>query len=495
VTGTTYTVTASDNLQTAINNASLGDEIVIDAGTTWTGPITLPDKGAGSDFILIRSANLSSLTAGVRVGPSDASNMAKIEAGNSTNEYAIACATNAHHYWFAGIEICQNVGVATYNLIDQNIDNHHMRYDRCYIHADDAYTHYCVRGGNFSGVNIAVFDSYLYGFWANGQDTQAFWATKGDTFLIHNCQLTAAGESIMFGGTNGYAEDEMPSDITITKNYFFKPLSWQHGMPTWDGVTRTQKNHLELKLGIRVLIECNDFINWWLGDAGQRYAIVFKSTNQGPAKTEPYAVTKHITFRYNYLQGLGGGIQFATTGGSTPTSDALVEHNLLVDMALSQDWSQPGRSEPSVPRIIQILHIHPNVTIRNNTAFMKRANDSTGLWVDTGPQTNFKFNDNILSQGVYGILGSSRAANTVLTELLPTAEFKNNIFIDGPLSSLVSPAENTSFPASIAAVGFENYIEAGGGDYSLAAGSAYKGAGSDGNDPGVNFTLYNAARA
>ncbi len=69
-TGNTITVNAGGNLQTAINNAQPGDTIVLQAGATFTGTFTLPNKGTSTQWIYIRSSAYLSLPApGNRVYP------------------------------------------------------------------------------------------------------------------------------------------------------------------------------------------------------------------------------------------------------------------------------------------------------------------------------------------------------------------------------------------------------------------------------------------
>src|SRR6267378_7524586 len=76
--GNTIVVNAGGNLQTAINNAVPGDTIVLQAGATFTGPFTLPNK-VGSGWIYIQSSAYASLPPpGSRVSIADATNMPKI---------------------------------------------------------------------------------------------------------------------------------------------------------------------------------------------------------------------------------------------------------------------------------------------------------------------------------------------------------------------------------------------------------------------------------
>src|SRR6266480_1030675 len=72
--GQTIAVNSGGNLQTAINNAQLGDTIVVQAGSTFTGNFTLLD---------------SSL-------------MPKIVSNSSI--YALSTTNGAHHYRFIGVE-------------------------------------------------------------------------------------------------------------------------------------------------------------------------------------------------------------------------------------------------------------------------------------------------------------------------------------------------------------------------------------------------------
>src|SRR6185295_1307938 len=58
VSDSTIQVKAGGDLQAAINNARYGDVIVLEAGATYKGPITLPFKeGASDQYITITTSN------------------------------------------------------------------------------------------------------------------------------------------------------------------------------------------------------------------------------------------------------------------------------------------------------------------------------------------------------------------------------------------------------------------------------------------------------
>src|SRR4051812_37822941 len=65
---TTFPPSPATAFQSAINSSQLGDTIVLQAGTTYTGWFTLPNKTTGSGWVTITSSALASLpAAGVRV--------------------------------------------------------------------------------------------------------------------------------------------------------------------------------------------------------------------------------------------------------------------------------------------------------------------------------------------------------------------------------------------------------------------------------------------
>src|SRR5262245_44517779 len=150
--GTTIRVAAGGDLQAALNSARLGDVIELEAGATWFGTFTLPNKTDGSGWIVVRTSAYAQLPPpGTRVGPEHAPLMAHIVA---VPAYAAAIATTegAHHYRFVGIEVTAQdelaPGVASGALIvlegsssGSNRQNslaqvpHHLIFDRCYVHA------------------------------------------------------------------------------------------------------------------------------------------------------------------------------------------------------------------------------------------------------------------------------------------------------------------------------------------------------------------------
>src|SRR2546421_10501496 len=98
----TISVHQNDNLQNILNNvAKPGDTLILDAGATFNGTITLPNKG-GTSFITIQSSGVSSLPDGQGVKPSDVSHMATII--SPPLQPALKTAEGASFYKLIGIE-------------------------------------------------------------------------------------------------------------------------------------------------------------------------------------------------------------------------------------------------------------------------------------------------------------------------------------------------------------------------------------------------------
>src|SRR5207245_8966262 len=102
-TGPTITVPAGGDFQAALNAAPLNSVIVLQAGATYSGNFTLPNK-TGTGWIYIQSSALSSLPApGTRISPAQAGLMPKIL--DTSGNPALQTATAAHHYRFVRIAI------------------------------------------------------------------------------------------------------------------------------------------------------------------------------------------------------------------------------------------------------------------------------------------------------------------------------------------------------------------------------------------------------
>ncbi len=480
--GNTITVNAGGNLQAALNNAQLGDTIVLQAGATFTGPFTLPNKTTGAGWIYVRSSALASLPApGTRVSPTDAANMPKIVVSDQVGA-TLQTSAGAHHFRFTGIEFKPVAGKFVYTLIDiggatsvlSNLPTD-ITFDRCYIHGDP--TVGGRRGVAMNGVAVAVVDSYVADFKEVGADTQALWTynSPGPLKIVNN-YLEASGENFMAGGADPAIANLVPSDIEIRRNHFLKPLAWI-GSP-W-----LVKNLLEFKNAQRVLVEGNVLENNW--PAGQN-GFGFLITPRNQDGNAPWSATRDITVRYNKLLNVGQGMNISGRDGNYPSQETqrvLVENNLVV----------VTRLQNADGRIFQVIAGPLDLTIRHNTALITVAGGTTAFVENVPAAASFDFRDNLLTNGVYGFLGTGTGPGTpTLTAYFSNYTFSKNAFIGPFTGGMGTYPAGTLFPAGPTAVGFVDYA---GGNYRLSPASPYKSAATDGKDLGADLDALDAAIA
>jgi hypothetical protein len=477
--GKTLTVAAGGNLQTALDQAELGDTIVLEAGATFTGRFTLPNKTTGSGWIYVVTSKLTSLpAAGQRVGPNDAVNMPKIVSKAYDN--AVVTIANSHHFRFVGIEFTPVAGARVYELVAiGNQDTspatlaHHIVFDRCYVHGDPTVNDR--RGIQMDGAYVAVVDSYLSDFQEEGADTQGLWAhnTTGPLQIRDN-YIEAAGENVMFGGADSREAALVPADIEISNNYFFKPLSL---IPT----KYTMKNLLEFKAAQRVVVTGNTFENN-PAKAQNGFAILITPRNQGG--TAPWSVTSDIAITGNTLINVGSGFNVLGRDNLQPsllTERILIRDNLVGVTGLN---GADGRG-------FQFLGGGNDYTVDHNT-LINSAPSSTVAFAESKSNkiSNFVFTNNLAALTTWGFFGSGVGEGTrPLDSYFSAWTFSKNVLVGRPAGSY--PAGNF-FPTGVAAVGFANYA---GGNYLLAADSPYKSAATDGTAIGVDFSSVPAANS
>jgi hypothetical protein len=474
-TGATLTVAAGGDLQAALNQAQLGDTIVLQAAATFTGPFHLPNKTTGSGWIYVVSSNLASLPPpGQRVGPNDAVNMPKIVSLAYNN--ALATIAGSHHLRFVGIEFQPVAGAAeVYQLIAIGNSDvspatlpHHIVFDRCYVHGEPSANDR--RGIEMDGAYVAVIDSYISDFQESGTDAQGLWAynTTGPLQIRDN-YIEGATENVMFGGADSRAASLVPADIEIRNNYFFKPLSLI-------GTRFPTKNLLEFNAAQRVLVTGNTFQNNPMG--GQNgFAILLTPRNQ--SGTAPWSVTSDIAITNNTLINVGSG--FNILGHDAPnksqlTARVLIRNNVLGVTGLN---GADGRS-------FEVLSGGSDYTIDHNTIVnsspASAASDLMFAESASSKVSNFTFTNNLATHSNYGFYGNAVGQGTpALNASFTSWVFAKNVIVGAPTGSYPS---GNFFPSSIAEVGFMSP----GSDYSLAPGSPYKGAATDGTDIGANLS-------
>jgi len=272
-------------LQADINAAACGDTVQVLAGAVITGIVNLPAKGCdNAHWIWIISTGMSNINfpgEGVRMTPcwSGVASIPnrpaytcpspqvltfKIVTTTASNGFK---SNSGDHYRIIGAEITRvtTAGVPIYNLVDlssSGTQTSEIIWDRDWFHgvnqdghfpqtvSTDTSTTRAIYLGQSN--HIAIINNYFSDFYdnsaasANGQtDAQCIGGGFGSATLsgwgiykIVNNHCEASGEGILLGGSNGPAltpsgctilvncNFDVPSDLEVRRNYFFKPQSW-----------------------------------------------------------------------------------------------------------------------------------------------------------------------------------------------------------------------------------------------------------------------------
>ena len=506
------TVQACINAAAALTGASgnLNHEVIITAGSSFTGPLNLATRGVGSTgWIIIRSSGSGSLPEGTRVSPASASSMAKIIVDGSGAQRAIQARDNAHHYWMIGLEVQTATSGANQNMVDTGGDDsvsnrtttHHFMIDRCYIHGTP--TSQVVRGVTINAYQgyTGVIDSHIADIHKSGADSQAVWTFYNPgPILIQNNFLEAGSENIMFGGVSTLDASVIPADITIVRNTISKQAAWKNqGSPNnW-----VLKALIEFKFGKRILVEGNRMMGSWTPDACSACDVggfSFRLTVRNDDNSSPYVVLEDLTIRHNKISDVAGQYNLTASDGvfTTGTSKRIHIHNNLW-----YDMSQDGGT--SFDEIWGTGFTAPGTdyTMEHNTIVQNSTSKGHFVAIDSGGNfQRYSCRNNIFSThggSSFSVTDENSGSTQIFNKTALDFMFQSNYIYTN--NAIVNPSGAQSgggglpgnfWPASFTAVQFVNIA---GDDYHLAPGSPYKNAGSDGKDLGADIDALEAALA
>jgi hypothetical protein len=544
--GTIINVNSGGSLQGALNQASCGDTIELQAGATFSGLIKVPAKNCdNSHWIIIRTsspdsvlpaegqratpcyAGVASLTGRPQYICANPKNvMAKVQMPN-TNDGPFLLLPGANFYRFLGLEITRPAGVSgSARLITAQGTADHIVVDRSWLHGalqDETRSGIVLNGMT----NVAIVDSYFSDFHCisgTGTCTDAHAISGGNSdtqdgpYKIQDNFLEASSEAILFGGG---AATFSPSDIQIIGNHFWKPWQWMPGSPDFVGAANGHafvvKNHLELKNAVRVLVEGNLMENNWGGFSQNGYGILLTPRNQ-PTKGGkgpyicPLCQVTDITIRYSHISHAGGGIVMATiedipAGGKGAPALAGTRwsiHDIVLD-DLNKKYDGGGTAF----ELNNAWSKNPlnTVTINHVTAFPDTAGHMMIVGNPKGAALMYGlvFTNNLIVTGLHPVWGanggvgdcaSSGVPITIIVNCFTTSNFSNNALITPPAA--YPPARwpiHNMFAATIEDVSFATFNDANNGDYELQPNSPYKNKGTDGKDLGADIAALNAALA
>jgi len=236
----------------------------------------------------------------------------------------------------------------------------------------------------------------------------------------------------------------------------------------------TIKNLLEFKAAKRVLVTGNIFQNNPLS-AQSGFAILITPRNQNG--NAPWSITSDIEIAGNTLINVGSGFNIMGLSNFAPTlmtERILIRNNVVGVSGLN---GADGRA-------FQFIAGGSDYTVDHNTIINSSTPPRSSVALaetKRGKISNLVFTNNPATRTASGFFGSGVGEGTrPLTTYFTNWTFSKNVLVDRPAGDY--PAGNF-FPAGTAAVRFANYA---GGNYTLAADSPFKNAGTDGTDIGAS---------
>lgn len=530
--GSTITVNAGGDLQAALNNAKCGDTIQLQAGATFTGKFTFPAQNCDDDhWIVVRTnaadsklpaegnrltpcyAGIASLPSRPALQCASTTNVLAKLVNSGNNNGPIIFASGANHYRLIGLEVTRTAGTGVVYALSSLVAGgavNNLIFDRMWLHgtAQDETQKGVELGGSsyVSVIDSTLTDLHCVSVTGSCVDSVAVGGGAGNPvgpFKITGNFLESAGENVIFGGA---ASTITPADIEISRNHFFKPLTWMQGQPGYVGGTGGHpfivKNLFELKNAQRVLFEANILEDSWGGFSQKGYAIVLTPKNQAGANGSnvcPICQVTDVTIRYNTLSHLGNGLQIANAlsdnGGAALNGERYSIHDITIDDIDPVKYNGGGR-------VAEILTQFPSPLLQNVSLNHVTAFGVAGLFTVGGLanpyMANVTFTNSIFSVGAAPVWSTGAGPTSCAYYDKPITTFKacfglhsfdSNVVIATPSAYPPSlwPSGNF-FSTTAGAVQFVNYNNGNGGNYQLATSSPYRNAGTDGKDIGADVS-------
>lgn len=280
--------------------------------------------------------------------------------------------------------------------------------DGCRILGDA--TNGAKRGIQGNATDVTVVRTYIGDVKLKGQDTQAFcaWDAPGP-FLIDDCYMSAAGETVLFGGADATSTAHIPSDITISNSTLTKD-------PTWQTQGWQVKNVLEFKAARRAKVTNCDLSYSWSGFTQDGYLLVITVRNQDGSA--PFTNIDQIDIEGCTFHDGAAWCQLLGEDYTNPSgllTNLTIKGNKIYNL---DPWKYVANGAPGSDKMILVQAQGggpQGVTFDSNTC--SGANIGSVLYFASGDGTkaqNFTFTNNICPASTYGVMGAGTSPDLSL---------------------------------------------------------------------------------
>jgi hypothetical protein len=434
---TAIRVSEGEDLQAALDRARPGDTILLARGARFVGNFVLPNAGEMPTFITIRTDAPGLPGPGTRTSPALSGVLAVLQSPDQTP--VLRTARGAHHWRIENLEFRASGGNGDIIAFGDGGRQQQqladvprtLVLDRVYVHGDP-------RAGQKRGLSLnsgatQVINSYFADLKAIGQDAQAIAGWNGPgPYTIENNYLEASGENLLFGGADPAIDGLVPSDITIRRNDFSRPLAWREPMLGRPAGVRATVAQLGGTLApgsyVYTVVAERPASGSPALSGGSEATPVQVSSNTAAVTLEWTAVPEAASYRVYRRSPSGSDVFFTTTterftdGGATGTAGSPRSATV---------WTVKNLLELKNARNVLIdgnVFEHNWAQAQNGYAvlFTPRNQDGLAPWSKV---ENVRFTNNIV-RGVGAFLNAIGADDRNTSEQTRGLIIRNNLFID-----------------------------------------------------------------
>ena len=417
------------DVQAALDAAQPGDEVVLEAGATFTGNFKLPKKPAGPVITIRTSATLPAR----RIASADAALMPKIASGSAAPALE---GDGAKNWKFDGIQFLPNTR-GLYNIVYTHSDAANITFDRVLIVGGPDGQKNAIAG---NGSQI-VLSSNSYREHLPEGNREPWVRCLGWARPVHDSR------QLHRGGFDQRPVRRRQRLLAGTRACRHRRREQSPDETTGMAEHRARRQNLfELKSAKRVTVRNNLMENNW-ADAQNGYAILFTTRNDDGGS--PWAVVENVVFVNNVVRGTEHGVNLLGVNDGDPSGqatniamrhnlficsgnfliaggevgDVIIEHNTVRNSGRMLMTLYKGRNWPAggSPRAAQ--YAIRSLTFRNNLAY----HNQYGVFGDEGAGLGATALNNLTRQ------------RRGLTTCLPTRRVRQVI----PARTGTPPAQNT----------------------------------------------------
>lgn len=287
--------------------------------------------------------------------------------------------------------------------------------DRCYCHGPDSqWSRDYTEGFVLIGRRVALIESYVNYIRKADEARSVYvpYASRGIT--VWNNYIGSTGIGFFTGGTRNLWVGSQYEDIDVRYNDMVKDPEFNPLAPEYVGVTRSCKNHTELKGGQRVYIAFNRMRDQFRLTSSQGRAITLKNSEQTGNYWQELV---DILIEYNDVRHNPKAFSLSIVGSNGPIERITIRNNLFVSSnhddpyPLQMLWS--GYS--TAPKQIKNVHFLNNTFVaRLNVEPESSARNLASIQINPveghRAMSDLRLVNNVLDGGIHGIKMSGTAS-------------------------------------------------------------------------------------